>query len=244
MNWPVYLTVLVYYLLGTTGIYLINRKRDRAVKRKAWTKLFFAFVFTNTVYFSIVFDTLFSRLLTMIVIPAGFYELYSLFSRSGRKHTVFFIAALSVMVMASAGFYAFSYEEEGLIMFTFLILSIFDGFSQITGQLFGKRKLFPKVSEGKTVEGLAGGILTSLLSAVVFRSVLPDGSYIQALATAAIVILFAFGGDAAKSVYKRKYGVKDFNNLIPGHGGILDRFDSLIGAGAGIVLSRLLIDLL
>ena len=53
---------------------------------------------------------------------------------------------------------------------------------------------------------------------------------------AAVIAVFAFAGDAAKSVYKRKYGVKNFSNLIPGNGGLLDRFDSLIATGAGIAL--------
>jgi phosphatidate cytidylyltransferase len=116
-----------------------------------------------------------------------------------------------------------------------LILSIFDGFSQITGQLLGRTKLFPKISPNKTVEGLIGGALIALLSALVFKSLI-IGTPLKAILLAAVIAVFAFAGDAAKSIYKRKYNVKDFSNLIPGHGGFLDRFDSLIAAGAGVAL--------
>jgi len=129
--------------------------------------------------------------------------------------------------------------EQGLILFSFLILSVFDGYSQITGQLFGKRKLFPKVSPNKTVEGLIGGAVIAVLSALVFRNVIEEEP-LKAIMLAAVIAVFAFAGDAAKSVYKRKYGVKNFSNLIPGNGGFLDRFDSLIATGAGIALFSLL----
>jgi phosphatidate cytidylyltransferase len=128
------------------------------------------------------------------------------------------------------------------VLFAFLILSIFDGFSQVSGQLFGKTKLFPKISPNKTVEGLAGGALMAILSGLVFKNIVPVSS-LKAIILSAIVVVFAFSGDALKSLYKRKYNVKDFGNLIPGHGGVLDRFDSLIAGGAGVTLLGLLMDL-
>ncbi|MFN2336827.1 MAG: phosphatidate cytidylyltransferase, partial [Bacteroidales bacterium] len=132
----------------------------------------------------------------------------------------------------------FSVMDQGLILFAFLILCIFDGFSQVTGQLFGKRKLFPKISPNKTVEGFIGGATFALLSGLVFRELIPEIPLPEVLLLAAVVVLFAFAGDTTKSVYKRKYNVKDFSRLIPGHGGFLDRFDSLIAGGAGVALLR------
>ena len=62
---------------------------------------------------------------------------------------------------------------QGLILFAILVLCIFDGLSQVTGQLLGRRKLFPKISPDKTVKGLTGGALVAILSALVFRSLIP-----------------------------------------------------------------------
>ena len=242
MNWTVYLTVIGYYLIGTAGIFIINRKKDRQIRANAWIKLLFAFVFTNVVFFSIVFNTLIFTLLAVAVTVAGFLELIKLYRNSRYDHPRFFFTSIVIMAALSVGFIFFSRMDKGLILFSFLIISIFDGFSQISGQLFGRRLLFPKVSPNKTVAGLIGGTLVALLSAIVFSYVVPLNP-LNAIIPAFVVVLFAFAGDAAKSVYKRKYNVKDFNKLIPGHGGILDRFDSLITGGAGVALFYILANL-
>lgn len=241
MIWKVYLTILAYYILGTIGIYLINRKKERSIKRKAWTKHIVYFIITNIVFLSIPFNPVFFRIITMVIIIAGFYELFKLYRASGFKYPKFFLPAILIFAVSSCGFCFFSIMDRWLILFSFLILSIFDGFSQITGQLMGKTKLFPRVSPNKTVEGLAGGTIIAVLSALVFKNLIHTSS-LKALFIALSVSFFAFAGDMLKSVYKRKYNVKDFSNLIPGHGGFLDRFDSLIGAGAGIALLRLLMN--
>jgi phosphatidate cytidylyltransferase len=237
--WSVYLVILAYYLLGTIGIYFINRRKEPLAKREGWIKLLFAFIVTNIVFFSIGFNTLFFRILAVIIIAGGFFELFKLYRQSGYSHFRFFLFSNLIMAVAAAGFLLFSRMGQGLILFSFLILSVFDGYSQITGQLFGRRKLFPKVSPNKTVEGLVGGAVIAVLSALVFRNVIGEEP-LKAIMLAAVIAVFAFAGDAAKSVYKRKYGVKNFSNLIPGNGGFLDRFDSLIATGAGIALFNFL----
>src|SRR5690606_10083203 len=108
--------------------------------------------------------------------------------------------------------------NKNLVLFTFLVLSIFDAFSQISGQLAGRRKLFPAISPGKTVEGLLGGAFTALASALLLKSLVEFSAW-KILLVAAGIVLFAFAGDVAASVYKRKYNVKDFSKLLPGHGG-------------------------
>ncbi|HEY0289508.1 MAG TPA: phosphatidate cytidylyltransferase [Pseudomonas sp.] len=101
-----------------------------------------------------------------------------------------------------------------------------------SGKAFGKRKLAPKVSPGKSWEGLYGGLVVSLLiTAVVgiFRS-WSASQFFFALIGAAIVVLISVVGDLTESMFKRKSGIKDSSNLLPGHGGVLDRIDSLTAA--------------
>lgn len=233
--WIIYLVILAYYILGTIGIYFINRRKDPETRRRAWIKHFTYFFLVSFVYFSIALEVTIFRYFTVFIIIAGIFEVTRLYLKSGYRNTGFYVTSLAVLAVLSAGFFFFSGMGKGLILFSFLILCIFDGFSQVAGQLLGKRKLFPAISPNKTVEGLMGGASVAILSSLVFRNVIP-ADRIEALITAAVVVIFAFGGDALKSIYKRKYNVKDFSRLIPGHGGFLDRFDSLIAGGAGVAL--------
>ena len=87
-----------------------------------------------------------------------------------------------------------------------------------------------------------GGTLVALASSQLLHSLFP-GTALKALLVAAGVVIFAFAGDLAASFYKRKFEVKNYSNLIPGHGGFLDRFDSLIAGGAWVALSTYLLSL-
>jgi phosphatidate cytidylyltransferase len=239
--WIIYIVILVYYLLGTVGIFFINRRKEPQIKRKAWIKHVNYFVITNLVFFSIAVNPVIFRYVAALIIIVGFYELFKLYRGSGFSHTGFFLASIIILASLSFGFYSFSLMDKGLILFAFLIIAIFDGFSQVSGQLLGRTKLFPKISPNKTVEGLIGGSLVAVLSAFVFKNLFTASS-LKAIILAAVVVVFAFLGDTAKSLYKRKYNVKDFSNLIPGHGGFLDRFDSLIAGGAGVALLGLIMN--
>ena len=236
MYWKVYIIIIIYFVLGTAGIWVINRKKEPEVARRSWVKHFTYFIITNIVFFSIALEVKMFRYIAVVIIIAGFIEMGKLFLESGYLHKIFFLASLLLLALLSAGFIIFSRLDQGLMLFAFLILCIFDGLSQVTGQLFGMRKLFPNISPNKTVEGFIGGATFAILSGLIFRQLIPEIAISRVLVLAAVVVLFAFAGDTVKSVYKRKYHVKDFSKMIPGHGGILDRFDSLIAGGAGVAL--------
>lgn len=101
-----------------------------------------------------------------------------------------------------------------------------------SGKAFGKRKLAPTVSPGKSWEGLYGGLAACLLITAVVGAYRgwSLGEIIFALVCAAIVVLISVVGDLTESMFKRKSGIKDSSNLLPGHGGVLDRIDSLTAA--------------
>jgi len=96
------------------------------------------------------------------------------------------------------------------------------------GRTFGKHKLAPKISPGKTWEGWAGGFAITLLVGWAIGFMLPDMPLTHRLVAAGVVAVFAPLGDLAESMLKRSVGVKDSGSIMPGHGGLLDRFDAFL----------------
>ncbi|HUO84377.1 MAG TPA: phosphatidate cytidylyltransferase [Thermoanaerobaculia bacterium] len=116
-----------------------------------------------------------------------------------------------------------------LIFFLLIIVWIGDAGAYYVGKRFGRRKLMPRVSPKKTVEGGIGGIVISLLAAIgVHFAFFPEFPLHHAVFAAAILSTMGIIGDLAESAWKRSAAVKDSSGLIPGHGGFLDRIDSVI----------------
>lgn len=133
--------------------------------------------------------------------------------------------------MRLVGEYDQGLRDSGFFYVIFVVTCTFlnDTGAYYIGKWKGRRKLSPEISPGKTVEGTLGGIITAIVTAgivnLVFKSPLP---YFFAFVFAFIVSLAAIFGDLFESMIKRTAGVKDSGAILPGHGGILDRFDSLI----------------
>ncbi|OOF44317.1 phosphatidate cytidylyltransferase [Rodentibacter trehalosifermentans] len=127
------------------------------------------------------------------------------------------------------------YHGLFLLLYVFVLVWAADSGAYFTGRAFGKHKLAPKVSPGKTWEGVIGGLITAAIFACILIYFSEEnlvgnrgiaGFIILSVATVAISIL----GDLTESMFKRETGIKDSSRLIPGHGGILDRIDSLTAA--------------
>ncbi len=115
------------------------------------------------------------------------------------------------------------------ILLCILFLTVFNDFAQYAfGKAFGKHKITPKVSPNKTWEGFVGGLLTTVLCTFLFAPYLTPLTRVDSLWIGLLISIAAFFGDLTMSAIKRDAGVKDSGTLLPGHGGILDRLDSLI----------------
>ena len=115
-----------------------------------------------------------------------------------------------------------------------------DTFAFAFGKWLGKNKLCPQISPGKTQEGALGGFVGTIIVAVIF-SLIFKFSLLHAFALGIIIAVMAPLGDLVESILKRVCGVKDSGNIIPGHGGILDRFDSLLFAAPAVYVYLLCI---
>lgn len=122
-------------------------------------------------------------------------------------------------------------DQFGLtyIFYACVVIWSTDSGAYFVGKSLGKRKLWPEISPNKTVEGFAGGIVIALVLATIFQLVaqLPI-PYIYLLLITLFLSVFGQLGDLVESALKRHYDVKDSGNILPGHGGILDRFDSFL----------------
>ena len=238
----IYYIILIYFLLGGIGFYLINRHKNPEIARKSYTKFSVYFIIINILFFSIVINPIAFRYLSILIIGVGFFELFRLFRKSGFRNKRFYLFSFVVYAILSYGFLFFGALQKELILFSFILISIFDSFSQITGQLFGRRKLFLKISPNKTLAGLIGGGFIAIGSSFLINSLYPASTAKSILLTIGVVF-FAFAGDLAASFYKRKFNVKNYSRLLPEHGGFLDRFDSLIASGAWVALNEYVLNL-
>jgi phosphatidate cytidylyltransferase len=131
------------------------------------------------------------------------------------------IASLRVIEPASDGAWR-------VVLLLAIVMSS-DTFAYFAGSAFGRHKLAPLVSPGKTIEGLAGGLVGGVVAALLVRRFgLPGIPVPDAVALGIVVAAFGVTGDLVESLLKRWSGVKDSGRLFPGHGGMLDRLDSLL----------------
>ena len=115
------------------------------------------------------------------------------------------------------------------VVFVLLVVWTTDSGAYFVGRKLGKNKLWPEISPKKTVEGFVGGIVIAVLFAIAMQLIYPFAqSWLQLIFVTIIASIVGQMGDLVESAIKRHYGVKDSGNILPGHGGILDRFDSLL----------------
>jgi phosphatidate cytidylyltransferase len=122
------------------------------------------------------------------------------------------------------------------VLALFVFIWVNDTAAYFFGSLIGRRKLLEHVSPKKSVEGFIAGIIFTVLASLLFAHLYPAYSTLVWVGFAIVVSLFGTVGDLFESLIKRTFGVKDSGNLIPGHGGILDRIDSLLVAAPAALL--------
>lgn len=186
-------------------------------------------------YFSEIYQS------TLILIPYILYLLVIFISALYQKENdalktlaYSFLGQMYIAIPFSLlNYLAFSYGNSFSYHYIFLLsLFIFiwvnDSFAYLTGSKFGKHRLFERISPKKSWEGSVGGAVFTLVASFVLAHFYTEVSLICWIGYALVVIIFGTFGDLIESLFKRTIGVKDSGNTLPGHGGILDRFDSMI----------------
>lgn len=140
---------------------------------------------------------------------------------------------LAMLYIGTGFHYFYQADSVGLatVMFGMLIVWITDSGAYMVGRAFGKHKLAPKISPNKTWEGSIGGSVVAVIIVPALYTLyhwLPAYNFIELLAFTVLLSIAGQLGDLIESAFKRHYGVKDSGHILPGHGGILDRFDSML----------------
>lgn len=236
---PVVYYIFFFLAIGAAGMALGSRNASPEVRKQRWLKYFTYIFFTGVVVLGIFFN--FIVWVGVLISIAAMAEIIRVNSIAGFKPALRTVISCMMVALVCTGFLLFA----STFHYTFLIYSyfqvmVFDGFSQITGQLFGRHVLAPHISPSKTWEGLMGGTLFCTGVAVASADWI-QVSYWEGALFGIVTACTGFAGDMLASWYKRKTGVKDYSNWLPGQGGFLDRFDSFLATGCVYYLSYILI---
>ncbi|MCL4161855.1 UNVERIFIED_CONTAM: hypothetical protein GTU68_010838 [Idotea baltica] len=157
-----------------------------------------------------------------------------LFSSKRFIITTFYLSSAFVFLILIANYY--DDYNPNILLGAFILVWVNDTFAYLVGSKFGKQKLFPSISPKKTVEGFLGGLFFACIASYFISHYTNTLSFSQWLILSIIVSVFGTLGDLIESKFKRQANVKDSGTIMPGHGGLLDRFDSIIFAAPFIYL--------
>jgi len=185
-------------------------------------------------YHGFFFDYNFSEMLSLALIPIAAITLFKysreLYFENGKL--IFTVVYLALPFGFALGLPKFSTLDPSKpltleVFMLFVLIWSSDTFAYLTGKFFGKHKMAPRISPKKTWEGFAGGVILTLVLGFFVEQYFPElrGNW---MIVGFLVSVFAPLGDLVESQLKRSFAVKDSGNIIPGHGGILDRLDSFI----------------
>lgn len=241
-----FITIEALFAAGAALMYLIARRQEKSVRAKSWIKYVSYFFILHIIVGAIIFHRLpFLILFSLLSLAAILEVVYTpVKTRLFRKKPVITIPFILLFSSLLSGFFWFLFKTSSVKIITvYLLVAILDAYSQLTGQLMGRHKLAPNISPNKTVEGLAGGLAICTLTTVLLRNNLSLDVF-QSVLFGLILGISGSAGDLLSSFYKRQNGIKDYSSILPGQGGIMDRFVSFFtaanAAGLYFYLNRIL----
>jgi len=226
--------VFMVYLLASIGLYeALKMQNIKLLSIPGIISLILLWIFLIPSEHILILENMSYSKIELALLAVLLFLTYTVITKN---RFTFDDVAFSVMatLYVGIGFYYFIETRGADNGLTFVVYSLFliwatDSGAYFIGRSMGKRKLWPEISPNKTVEGFIGGIFCAILIAILFALFTDIGISVLVLCLATVVLsVFGQIGDLVESALKRHYNVKDSGTILPGHGGILDRFDSLL----------------
>lgn len=223
-----YPLMIAAFIIGIFGLYEFYKGFKAVGARPCFTV---GYVMTFALYAMFIWhlDDRFWPLWLTLVVMAGFVSCLYDFENRTLYDGVATVTGVIYVVFFSFHVVLIDATPHSILIWT-VVLSAFgsDIFAYFTGRALGKHKLAPNLSPKKTIEGSAGGVLGAVILCGLFAFFFARPYLAHALIIGFFASIISQFGDLTASSFKRKMGIKDYGNLIPGHGGILDRFDSVL----------------
>lgn len=256
--WNKYSVAGLFFVISLLGLYEFFKLMEKAgfKPKKSWSSIVGGIIYVIIAYYSFGFVE-FSYLLFIFPLLVSLVVI-ELFRKSETPVTNFAFSVVGVLYVvipfAILNFFAYSsryddvleiseeYEYIFLLGF-FVIQWANDTGAYLAGSTFGKHKLFERVSPNKTWEGAFGGAILAMVTGYLF-AYFSESSILHWVAASFIIVVFGTLGDLTESQIKRSCGVKDSGNILPGHGGILDRFDGVLFSAPFVLAYLHIVELL
>lgn len=220
---PLWQSLVACVLMGTMTMFLAGQEIcvDRSMDLRVALRDNYIVVGTQAIYLLFVFGCMAAELFRKKE-PIVNWMTFVL----GQVYIVLPMALLNTI--STDGSY-----QAAVVLAVFVVIWVNDTGAYLSGMAFGRHKMFPRVSPKKSWEGLIGGALLATASAMCFAYYTDYLSYLEWAFFAVVVVVCGTLGDLVESILKRTVGVKDSGTIMPGHGGILDRIDSVLFASVG-----------
>ncbi|NRD78872.1 phosphatidate cytidylyltransferase [Bacillus sp. BRMEA1] len=223
--------VILTYLMASVGLYeLLKMKKMNIFSINGFLSLGFLWVIIFPEKYEAAVNFYYSK----EELGIAFILLLLAYTVITKNSFNFEDAAFSIfsVLYVGIGFYSFmETRDAGLVYIFYSLFMIWatDSGAYFIGKAIGRNKLWPEISPNKTIEGFIGGVVCAVVVAILFAIFSQiHASFVTLMGITAVLSVFGQIGDLVQSAFKRHFNVKDSGTILPGHGGILDRFDSLL----------------
>lgn len=224
--------IVLAYVLGSIALYeILKMRKIKLLSFPGIISLMLLWIMLVPKQYQELLESLRYSKIEFVLVAVLLFLTYTVVTKNRFNFDDVAFSILATLYIGIGFYFFIETRESGLvyIFYSLFIIWATDSGAYFIGRAIGKKKLWPEISPNKTIEGSIGGVICALIVAAVFILFTDiNASFLQLSIITIVLSIFGQIGDLVESALKRHYDVKDSGNILPGHGGILDRFDSLL----------------